>query len=390
MMTQLETKPKILIVDDIPENLVVLERLLKQLDVEIFKATSGKAGLDLALAHDFCLAILDLQMPQMDGYELAELLRRNESTVTLPIIFISAVYSDEYHHRKAYDTGAVDFLTKPFVSAILISKVKVFLALYEQRARLEKLNTALSKRALQLETVSQVGQRTTSILNLDELLSVVVNQVKDNFGYYHAHIYLLDEEKEDLIMVEGTGQVGAALKARKHHILLNAEVSLVARAARTGEIVWIDNVRESPDWLPNELLPDTYAEMAVPIISEGKVLGVLDVQENKPAAFDEGDADLMRSLASHLAVALINARLFEQSARAREVAESANRTKAESLTKLGTDLQTALDNILASTQALHQHQKPDAWQARHLNTIQQNSEALLTMTNDLLKLDKRE
>lgn len=130
-------RPKMLIVDDYEENLFTLKRLLKVLDVDIFQATRGEEALGLALENDFCVAILDVQMPGMDGYELAELLRGNESTSNLPIIFLSAMFSDEYHHRKGYDAGAVDFLSKPYVPDILLSKVRVFISLYEQRLQLE-------------------------------------------------------------------------------------------------------------------------------------------------------------------------------------------------------------------------------------------------------------
>jgi GAF domain-containing protein len=93
---------------------------------------------------------------------------------------------------------------------------------------------------------------------------------------------------------------------------LKTPASLVARAARTGEIVWVENVREAKDWLPNPLLPDTYSEMAVPIIIEGQVVGVLDVQQNRVAGLDEGDAGLLRSLANQVAVTIRNARLFNK------------------------------------------------------------------------------
>jgi putative two-component system response regulator len=76
-------------------------------------------------------------MPKMSGYELAELLRGNQATAALPIIFVSAIYSDEYHHRKGYDAGAVDFMSKPFNPNILLSKVKIFIKLFEQRLQLE-------------------------------------------------------------------------------------------------------------------------------------------------------------------------------------------------------------------------------------------------------------
>lgn len=138
-------RPKLLIVDDRPENIYVVEKLLSRLDLEIIKAFSGAEALSHTLEHDFCVAIVDIQMPEMDGYEVVELLRSNAGTASLPVIFMSAIFSDEYHHRKAYETGAVDFISKPFIPEILISKVKVFVDLYQQRRAMERANEALMR-----------------------------------------------------------------------------------------------------------------------------------------------------------------------------------------------------------------------------------------------------
>ncbi len=170
----------------------------------------------------------------------------------------------------------------------------------------------LAKRAAELEIVAQVSTATSTILNVDRLLQEVVDLTKYRFELYHVHVYLLDDSRKRLVVAGGAGTAGATMKANQHSIPLNATTSLVARAARSGEVVWVDNVREAADWLPNELLPDTYAEMAVPIISKGQVVGVLDVQQNKVAGFDEGDASLLRSLANHIGVAIHNARLYEE------------------------------------------------------------------------------
>ena len=148
-------RPKILIVDDHPENLFALQKILSSLDMDIFQASTGNEALGLALEHEFFSAILDVQMPEMDGYELAELLRGHPTTATLPIIFVSAVFSDEYHHRKGYEAGAVDFISKPFVPEILLSKIKVLLDLYRQRHALEMLVEQVSRANTQLELINQ-------------------------------------------------------------------------------------------------------------------------------------------------------------------------------------------------------------------------------------------
>lgn len=170
--------------------------------------------------------------------------------------------------------------------------------------KLGKTVANLEKRTEQIETLVTVSQHLTSILNLNELVQQVVTVIKENFDYYHVHIYLLDQQEKTLIMTAGYGQAGAEMRARGHSILLDAPTSLVARAARNGKVVRVDNVREAPDWLPNELLPNTYAEMAVPIILEGQVVGVLDVQQDVIGGLDEGDESLLRSLANQVAVAI--------------------------------------------------------------------------------------
>jgi len=176
----------------------------------------------------------------------------------------------------------------------------------------QNLEQRVDDRTLRLEIVAALGERLTAILDFDQMLVELVNQVKVSFDYYHAHIYIIDDERKNLMMIAGYGEAGAQMKAAGHHIPLDAPQSLVARAARSGEIAWVDNVREAEDWLPNPLLPKTYAEMAVPIILEGRVVGVLDVQDDEIAGLDEGDANLLRSLANYVSVSIRNARLFAE------------------------------------------------------------------------------
>ncbi len=143
--------PKILVVDDNTQHLFAIGGILKKLEVEVIHATSGSEALGLTLRHTFCLVITDVQMPGMGGYEFVELLRGNPRTASLPVIFISSIRSDEYRHRKAYDTGPIDFLSKPFVAEILLSKVKVFLDLYRQRIELQALTDELNAKTEALE-----------------------------------------------------------------------------------------------------------------------------------------------------------------------------------------------------------------------------------------------
>lgn len=133
------TKPepvKCLIVDDLQENLLALAALLRADGVEVLQARSGVEALELLLSHDVALALLDVQMPEMDGFQLAELMRGSERTRHVPIVFVTAGARDQQRVFKGYETGAVDFLYKPIEPRILKSKADVFFQLYRQKREL--------------------------------------------------------------------------------------------------------------------------------------------------------------------------------------------------------------------------------------------------------------
>src|ERR1044071_6521707 len=116
-------KAKILIVDDKPENLLAMESILEGLDQNLVQATSAREALRYLLMEDVAVIVLDVQMPGVNGFELAELIRERERTQHTPIIFISATSVDKQYVFKGYALGAVDYLTKPFEPEILKSKV---------------------------------------------------------------------------------------------------------------------------------------------------------------------------------------------------------------------------------------------------------------------------
>ena len=150
----MNARPKILIVDDKSENLVAIRTVLKGLDIELVEALSGNDALKATLHHDFTLALLDIQMPEMDGYELAAILREEEKTARLPFIFISAVYTDNLNVFKGYEKGAFSFITKPFQPEILINKVNFFIDKYQKETALLDLNMELKNINDELESFS--------------------------------------------------------------------------------------------------------------------------------------------------------------------------------------------------------------------------------------------
>jgi len=141
--TEAATTVDILVVDDFEENLVAMRALLERSGVRVLTAHSGNEALELLLVHEVALALVDVQMPEMDGFALAELMRGAERTRDVPIIFVSAAPSDTARSFRGYEAGAVDFLNKPIDPRVIESKVGVFVELFRQRRELSRSNTEL-------------------------------------------------------------------------------------------------------------------------------------------------------------------------------------------------------------------------------------------------------
>jgi DNA-binding response OmpR family regulator len=278
-MAPIEHKLKVLIVDDKPENLYTLEKLLENLDVAVHQAASGFEAVELTVKHDFAVAIVDVQMPEMDGYELVEFLRHKHNTKTLPVIFVSAIFSDEYHHRKGYEAGAVDFMSKPFNPDILLSKVKVFLELYHQRHQLQAANDKLAKRALELETSSQVAQYATSILELGDLLPEVVSLIQAMFNYYFVGLWLVDEGKKKLVLRASQSRDGCRLLEPDYVLPLDTVHNIVISAYQSGEYYLANDVTVDPQYPTTPELPDTRSELVLPLRLGTENIGILDLRK---------------------------------------------------------------------------------------------------------------
>ena len=146
--------PNILIVDDKDANLLTMEMVLKDAPCHIVRASSGNEALTYVLQNDFALILLDVQMPDMDGFETAEIIRSNPKTRPIPIIFVSAISKESKHVFHGYDSGAVDYLCKPFDAKILQGKVNIFLELYTYKQELQQANVELAKRKQELESLA--------------------------------------------------------------------------------------------------------------------------------------------------------------------------------------------------------------------------------------------
>jgi methyl-accepting chemotaxis protein len=187
--------------------------------------------------------------------------------------------------------------------------------------KVESTEKQTEKRIKKFEVVMDISQRLSAILDLQALMREVVNITKESFNYYHVHFYMLDEEGEHMVVVEGYGQAGEELKRRGHKIPLSARQSLVARAVRERNVVCAENVREDPTWMPNPVLPETRCEMAIPVMLGDEVVGVLDVQSEKIGGLTNEDEMTLRALANQVAITVHTTRMFVQMQQAHKYQE---------------------------------------------------------------------
>jgi len=216
-MIRMQQRVKCLLVDDLEENLLALSALLRRDDVEVLTARSGSEALELLLVHDVALALLDVQMPRMDGFELAEFMRGSERTREVPIIFVTAAARDQHRLFKGYESGAVDFLYKPIEPHILENKAEVFFRLYRQKQQL-----------------AQQLQEQTETLRLNEMFTAVLgHDLRNPLSAILMAAHMVQHQSEDET-VRGTAK--RILMSGKRMTRMIDDMLDLARARLAGGI----------------------------------------------------------------------------------------------------------------------------------------------------------
>jgi len=170
------------------------------------------------------------------------------------------------------------------------------------------------RRAMQLETASQVSKRVTAILEIDDLLSEVVRLIMERFGFYHVHLFLVDGRSNEIVLRACSGNVDKLLGTEGLRLKIGGQ-SITGWVAGTGQFLLCNDVSKEPRYHPHELLPETWSELAIPLQVSDVVLGVLDVQSKRKAAFQEDDITALQILADQTAIAIENAHLFQETRR---------------------------------------------------------------------------
>ncbi len=302
----------ILVVDDYPENILAIESILENAGVNIVKAHSGKEALLAVLKYDFALILLDVQMPGMDGFETAELLRSRPKTSQIPIIFVTAISKEQSHVFKGYEAGAVDYLFKPFDPVILKSKVRVFVELFSHRRELEKtkislqqLNRRLEERVkqktLDLQAKADELQRANQrLVELDEMktafLSSVSHELRTPLTSVMGFAKLIDKEfLKSIAPLAGSCPVLGKKCSRIHEnlVVIGNEGERLTRLINdvldlnrieTGNVIWND-----VELSPSDILAQSLRAVDVCFLDRPEIKLVTDFSEDLPGVVADRD-----------------------------------------------------------------------------------------------------
>ncbi|MGR6534248.1 hybrid sensor histidine kinase/response regulator, partial [Brevundimonas sp. RM1] len=204
-MSSPEQPIHLLLVDDLEENLLALEALLKREDVVCLKARSGDEALELLLIHDVALALVDVQMPGMDGFQLAEFMRGNVNARHVPIIFVTAGSADLQRRFRGYEAGAVDFIQKPIETDILRSKANVFIDLYRQRREILAQRDELEAYANALRAADR---------RKNDFIAMLGHELRNPIMALRAGLQLLERQSDK----NRKADIQARMEVQAHHL----------------------------------------------------------------------------------------------------------------------------------------------------------------------------
>lgn len=376
--------PGILIVDDRRDKLIALSAALDGICPHIATVASGREALKILLERNFAVILLDVNMPGMDGFETASLIRQRASSESTPIIFITS-FGDDMHVSRGYSLGAVDYILAPVVPEVLRTKVSVFLDLDRKTREVERQAERLRQRAAQLHKLAQASLAIHSAMSLDAMLQVITDTARDILGANRATAVTTWDENWS--KCKKTLSLSPELELRRTSLLPGSGAELHAlwlalgRAGRLtshelqshpawpslGRSLW--DSHEAPDWLVAPLTG-----------RDGRDMGLLHVCGKLHGDFTVEDEAVLLQLAQMASIAIENTLNSE--------AREANRIKDEFLATLSHELRTPLTAMLGWTQLLRCGKLGPEDTARGLDVIERNVQAQSKLIEDLLDVSR--
>jgi len=242
-----------------------------------------------------------------------------------------------------------------------------------------------------LAVSAEIGKLVTSILDLNTIFARTVNLITDRFRLYHAAVFIVEETGFNAVFKEGTGEAGAELKKQQHTIQLNNK-SIVGSTASTGNVVVANDTENDPLYVFNPLLPETRAEVSIPLRIGSRVIGVIDIQSRTVNAFNEDEISVLQTLADQVAVAIDNAKSFELSQQAVMEMREADRLKSQFLANMSHELRTPLNSIIGFSRVILKGIDGPVTELmqQDLTAIYNSGQHLLGLINDILDSAKIE
>ncbi len=395
----IEEKSKILIVDDEPDNLFLVGRTLAKLEVEVIKASNGYEAIEAISLQQVALAILDVRMPGMSGYEVAEWIRREEKTKHVPIIFLSAAYTD-HHIFKGYESGAVDFIIKPADSRILLNKVRVFVALDQQMRIIQQQSEKLQQSLEVQREISDNLLYTTAKLKTAQREAERINKQleKEIIERKHTEEILKESEEKYRLIAETAND--AILTIDSDSIILFANHAAETIFGYSSEemlgqsltIIMPEHLRHAHlnglgSYVNTNEKHTSWNNVAVPGVHKDGRKIPLEVSFGE--IIKEGERVFIGIIRD-----ITEREQMEKELRlAKEQAEQSSQAKSQFLANMSHEIRTPLNAIVGFSQILSRRAKslmvPHDF-AQHLKTILNSGENLSELINNILDLSKIE
>ena len=378
-------KANILIVDDDPSKLLALETILAELGENVVRAHSGKDALRSVLGLPFAVILLDINMPGMDGFETAELIRTHPSFRRTPLIFVTA-YGDELYAARSYSLGAVDYILTPIVPEALRSKVRVFVDLFRSTERIRKQAETLRVQGIQLQKLAAASVAVNAAPSLEDMLKAIAEAARGIVGV-NAAVISVDlrgdtspDQSESPTFSSSAISCSAAYSRWRALLpsLLASDLTLRATSGVAPVRMSSSDLTARPD--SRDGLPPIRSWLAVSLASSTGCMGAVQLIDKLDGSFNVDDEAILVQLAQMASMAIQT----YVHAEARE----ANRLKDLFLATLSHELRTPLNVILTWARLLSEDPTDTATVTRGLVVIERNVRAQLRLVEDLLDVSR--